>query len=79
MNNPMKLIHSELLFEYFVDATPVIAECPTATGRDVPPTAIPFAKPTSASTGHHRERSDSAAARLTFASLPTSCSGVTAN
>ncbi len=51
MNSPMKLIHSELLFDYLVDATPVIAECPTATGREVPPTALPFAKPTSASMG----------------------------
>ena len=51
MNSPMKLIHSELLFDYLVDATPVIAECPTATGREVPPTALPFAKPTNASMG----------------------------
>lgn len=49
MNSPMKLIHSELLFEYLVDATPVVAECPDATGREVPPTALPFTKPTSAS------------------------------
>lgn len=51
MNNPTKLIHSELLFDYLVGAEPVLAECPQATGRDVPPTALPFVKPTSASAG----------------------------
>ena len=51
MNNPMKLVHSELLFEYLVDANPIIAECASATGREVPPTALPFAKPSSASAG----------------------------
>jgi hypothetical protein len=51
MNNPTKLIHSQLLFDYLVDAAPVIAECPDATGREVPPTLIPFVKPTSASAG----------------------------
>ena len=51
MNNPTKLIHSELLFDYLVDAEPVIAECAEATGREVPPTLIPFVKPTSASLG----------------------------
>ena len=51
MNNAMMLIHSELLFEFLVDATPVLATCPTATGRDVPATDLPFAAPTSASTG----------------------------
>lgn len=51
MNNPTKLIHSELLFEYLVDATPVVAECSEATGREVPPTELPFVKPTSASNG----------------------------
>lgn len=51
MNNPVKLVHSELLFEYLVDAKPVIAECPSATGREVPPTALPFTRPTSASAG----------------------------
>ena len=51
MNDPAKLIHSELLFEYLVDAQAVIAECAEATGREVPPTALPFAKPTTASMG----------------------------
>jgi hypothetical protein len=47
--NPKRLVHSELLFEYLVDATAVLAECPEATGRIVPPTELPFARPTSAS------------------------------
>jgi hypothetical protein len=51
MNNPIKLVHSELVFEYLVDAKPVLAECPDATGREVPPTQLPFARPTSASAG----------------------------
>lgn len=51
MNDPMRLVHSELLFEFLVDAKPVLATCPTATGREVPPTELPFATPTSASTG----------------------------
>ena len=51
MNDPAKLIHSELLFNYLVDAQPVIAECPDATGREVPPTLLPFVKPTTASAG----------------------------
>ena len=36
-------MHSELLFEFLVDATPVLAECPDATGREVPATELPFA------------------------------------
>jgi hypothetical protein len=51
MNNPTKLIHSELLFEYLVDARPVLAECADATGREVPPTQLPFVRPSSASAG----------------------------
>ncbi|MFM8535639.1 MAG: hypothetical protein ACKOEC_18970 [Acidimicrobiia bacterium] len=49
--NPTELEHTEVLFEYLVDATPVHAVCPEATGREVPPTEIPFVRPTSASTG----------------------------
>lgn len=49
--DPTRLAHSELLFDYLVDATPVLAECPDATGRAVPPTEVPFVNPTSASTG----------------------------
>ena len=51
MNEPMKLVHSELLFDYLVDAKPVFAECADATGREVPKTALPFATPTTASMG----------------------------
>ena len=49
--NPTRLIHSELLFEYLVDAPPILAECPDATGREVPATELPYTKPTSASIG----------------------------
>ena len=51
LNDPMMLVHSHMLFEYLVDAAPLVATCPTATGREVPPTALPFAAPTSASNG----------------------------
>jgi hypothetical protein len=51
MNDPVMLVHSELLFEFLVDATPVLATCATATGREVPATEIPFVAPTSASMG----------------------------
>ena len=47
--NPKRLVHSELLFEFLVDAAPVLAECPEATGRLVPATELPYAKPTGAS------------------------------
>jgi hypothetical protein len=46
--DPTRLIHSELLFEYLVDATAILAECADATGREVPATDLPFAKATSA-------------------------------
>ena len=51
MNDPMALVHSEVLFQFLVDASPVIARCAEATGREVPPTVLPFVKPTSAGTG----------------------------
>jgi hypothetical protein len=51
MNDPMRLVHSELVFEYLVDAQPVLAECPEATGRETPYTELPFVTPTSASAG----------------------------
>ena len=47
--NPNRLVHSELLFEYLVDAQPVLAECAEATGRIVPATELPYARPTGAS------------------------------
>jgi hypothetical protein len=49
MNNAMMLVHSELLFEFLVGAIPVLAECPAATGRQVPKTELPFTAPTAAS------------------------------
>ena len=49
--DPTRLAHSELLFEYLVDATTVYAECPDATGRPVPATEVPFVNPSSASLG----------------------------
>ena len=51
MNNPMALVHSEVLFNFLVDAKPVVAECADATGREVPTTSLPFVKATSASAG----------------------------
>lgn len=51
VGEPTMLEHSEVLFDYLVDATPVVATCPEATGRMVPQTELPFAVPTSASRG----------------------------
>lgn len=48
---PTMLEHSEVLFDYLVDATPIVATCPDATGRIVPATELPFAPATSASNG----------------------------
>jgi len=49
--DPTDLAHTEVLFEYLVDATPIHAKCADATGREVPPTEIPFVRPTSAGAG----------------------------
>ena len=49
--DPTMIEHSELLFEYMVDAKTVIATCPEATGREVPATELPYVMPTSASNG----------------------------
>jgi hypothetical protein len=51
MNDPMALVHSEVLFNFLVDAKPIVAECADAVGREVPTTTLPFVKPTSASAG----------------------------
>ena len=51
VNDPMRLVHSEVVFEYLVDAKPVIAECGEATGREVPATELPFVNPSSAGVG----------------------------
>lgn len=49
--DPTQLAHSEVVFEYLVDAKPVHAVCPDATGRKVEPTEVPYVRPTSASAG----------------------------
>lgn len=49
--DPKRLAHSDLVFEYLVDASPVPAECPDATGRTIPETEVPFVNPSSASLG----------------------------
>ena len=49
--SPTRIEHSDLVFEYLVDAKTVVAECANATGRTVPPTEVPFVGPTSASMG----------------------------
>lgn len=49
--DPTRLAHSDLVFEYLVDASPVRAECPDATGRAIPETELPFVNPSSASAG----------------------------
>ena len=51
VGEPTMLEHSEVLFDYLVDATPVVATCPEATGRITPTTELPFAPATSASNG----------------------------
>jgi hypothetical protein len=51
VGEPTMLEHSEVLFDFLVDATPVVATCTEATGRIAPTTAMPFAAPTSASNG----------------------------
>ena len=51
MNDPMRLVHSQLVYEFLVDAQPVLAECAEATGRETPHTELPFVTPTSASNG----------------------------
>jgi hypothetical protein len=51
VGEPTMLEHSEVLFDYLVDATPVVATCPEATGRIAPATELPFVNPTSASNG----------------------------
>ena len=46
------LEHSEVLFDYLVDATPVVATCPDATGRESRRRRnFPSLRPTSASNG----------------------------
>jgi hypothetical protein len=49
--DPTMIEHSELLFDFMVDAPAIMAKCPSATGREVPPTELPYVLPTSASAG----------------------------
>lgn len=49
--SPTRIEHSDLVFEYLVDAKTVVAECQNATGRTIPPTEVPFVGPSSASMG----------------------------
>jgi hypothetical protein len=49
--DPTRLAHSQLIFDYLVDAQTVLAECAEATGRDTPDTEIPFVNGSSASLG----------------------------
>ncbi|HEX7826482.1 MAG TPA: hypothetical protein VF477_16390, partial [Mycobacterium sp.] len=51
IGEPTRLEHSQVLFDYLVDAQPVMATCPDATGRITPATELPFVSPTSASNG----------------------------
>ena len=51
VGEPTMLEHSEVLFDYLVDATPIVATCPDATGRIAPVTELPFTAATSASNG----------------------------
>ena len=51
MTDPMRLVHSEVVFDYLVDAKPILAECAEATGREVPASELPYLVPTSASAG----------------------------
>ena len=48
---PTMLEHSLVLFDYLVDAKPIVATCPSAVGREVPQTALPYVGPASASMG----------------------------
>lgn len=51
IGEPTALEHAAVIFDYLVSATPVLATCAEATGRDVPDTELPFVRPTSASLG----------------------------
>jgi hypothetical protein len=51
LGEPTALEHSEVLFDYLVDAQPIVATCAEATGRLAPATELPFVNPTSASNG----------------------------
>ena len=50
-HSPTMLEHSRVAFDFLADATPIVAVCPDATGREVPETALPCSHPSSASMG----------------------------
>ena len=50
-DSPTRLEHSVAAFDYLAEATPLIAECAEARGREVPPTELPCTHPTSAALG----------------------------
>jgi hypothetical protein len=51
VDTPTRLEHSAAAFDYLAEATPLIAECTEARGREVPPTELPCTHPTSAAVG----------------------------
>lgn len=51
IGEPTMLEHSAVLFDYMVDAAPIVATCPEATGRQVSPSEMPYTRPTSAGAG----------------------------
>ena len=51
VDTPTRLEHSVAAFDYLAEATPLIAECAEARGREVPPTELPCSHPTSAALG----------------------------
>ena len=51
IGEPTMLEHSEVLFDFLVNAKPVVPTCPDATGRIAPATEFPFVRPSSASHG----------------------------
>ncbi len=61
VGEPTMLEHSEVLFDYLVDAAPIVATCPDATGRIAPDTELPFAHSDERQQRHHRQRGDDAA------------------
>jgi hypothetical protein len=63
--DPTKLTHSEALFDFLVDATPIIGECPEAVGGRIRETAFPCSEPKMAALG--------SAALPTFPWLPEWC------
>ena len=51
LDSPTRLEHSVAAFDYLAEATPLIAECAEARGREVPSTELPCTHPTSAALG----------------------------